>query len=146
MRHHRIRMDARAAGARAPEKHALSRKILTATTKPEKKMQDQRSPVIHLWQEPYLSPKVKTFKITGLLLPDTPVFVLQVQKGLIQDNLSGNTGSFSPIKNSRYFSAIAWFRARDGFRTAASGSGGLRHAGMARRRTCRRCSAGCWTR
>jgi len=106
MKHHRTEGDARAAGAQAPEKHALSRKNPDSNKEAGEKMRNQRSPVMHLWQEPYRLPTVKTFKITVSLPLDTPVSIIRSGWRGIPGIFKKKTGRFFPVRNPLYFSSV----------------------------------------
>jgi hypothetical protein len=58
--------------------------------------------------------------MTVSLSSDTLIFRMSIQERQIRDNLPGKTLPLSSIRNPLYFSAIARFRARSGFRTGSN--------------------------
>ena len=98
---------------REPPRARSLQKILTAT-RSRGKMQNQRIPVTHLWQEPYLSPTVKTPQNHRIPQSGYPCFhhtrPIEADPGCFPEK----TGSFFPFRNPLYFSAVMSFRAIPG--------------------------------
>ena len=101
--------DARAAGAKPPRARS-ARKILTATKKPGKKIQNQRIPVSHHAIGILLfTDGKKTLKTTASRPSDTSPGLPKAQGWQIPDVFPEKPGRFSPFRNPLYFQAINAF-------------------------------------